>query len=62
MQQEIINKEIIFEQIDDIIARAISENEAVIISLGIKVGEEENVMETENANGGATNVNIQTQF
>lgn len=35
MQQE-INQDIIFEQIDDILARAISENDAVIASFGTK--------------------------
>ncbi len=60
MQQE-INQNIIIEQIEMVIEKAIAENETVLVSLGKNVGEEENVMETENVSGG-DNDNFQTQF
>ncbi len=41
-----INSDIIIEQIESIIERAISENEKVLQSLGMNEGEEERINET----------------
>ena len=49
-QQETINKEIIFMQMEDIVERAIAENDAVLNSFGTNVGEEstKELMEVKN--------------